>query len=289
MFASLLIGESAAMVKLRALVERVAQRNIAVLIHGPTGSGKELVARALHAGSGRAGALVSLNVCAIPDAMFEAMLFGHVRGAFTGAIADAPGFLAEGNGGTVFLDEIGGLSEPLQMKLLRAVETREFRSVGAKRDRCSDFRVIAAASEGPQHLLAEGRLRSDLLHRISAFSIAVPPLKERLDDIPLLVRHFLLHHSDGPYTVKCRDTEVLQLLRDYDWPGNVRELRNIMDCWITLSDSRELELSLLNEVLSLAHFPVHSDLGTSSEHRRRQNNYSLSSRAIQREWQRALE
>jgi DNA-binding NtrC family response regulator len=221
----------------RALVERVAPLRMPVLIQGPTGSGKELVARALHDLSGRRGRFVAVNVCAIADAMFEATLFGHVRGAFTGALGDAAGYLAEADGGTLFLDEISGLSLPMQAKLLRAIETREFRPVGARRDQRSDFRVVAATNEEMQLLVATGRFRADLAHRLDVVSIDVPPLAERLVDVPPLARHFAAAASASDVRLA---PDALERLQGHDWPGNVRELKNLVERAVALAAAESL-------------------------------------------------
>jgi DNA-binding NtrC family response regulator len=168
---ALLIGEAPAVRRLRRTVERIAPSRLPVLIEGPTGSGKELVAELLHQRSGRRGELVAFNVCAIGETMFEDALFGHVRGAYTGASGDAPGFLREAHGGTVFLDEIGGLPPLLQPKLLRALETGVFRPIGSARDSTSDFRLVSATNDGIESLVAAGRVRADIAHRLSGFVV----------------------------------------------------------------------------------------------------------------------
>lgn len=228
---SAMIGSSDAMRRLRATIEVVAPTRLPVLIQGPTGSGKELVASAIHSSSGRTGAFVALNVCAISDSMFEDALFGHVRGAFTGAHSDADGFLKEAHRGTLFLDEIGGLAMPQQAKLLRAIETGVFRQVGAKRDTSSEFRVVAATNEGLHDLVAAGRFRADLAHRIAAIAVDVPSLAERLDDLRELTVHFL---EAGGYAAAISD-ETLNEMRRHLWPGNVRELKHFVECSAAMS------------------------------------------------------
>ncbi len=232
-----MVGSSSAMQSLRDLIERAAPLDLPVLIQGPTGSGKELVARALHEGSGRRGRFVAINVCAIPEAMFEATLFGHVRGAFTGATTDARGYLEEADHGTIFLDEISGLPLPLQAKLLRVIETREFRPIGARADRTSDFRLLAATNEPVEALVAEGRFRVDLAHRLMGMVINVPPLHERLSDVPALVRHFINNVVPEGCTVDVRDG-ALGVLYQHEWPGNVRELRMVVERALALSNQK---------------------------------------------------
>lgn len=187
-------------------------------------------------GSRRTGHFVSFNVCAIPETMLETSLFGHVRGAYTGATRDAPGYLVEADQGTAFFDEISGLPLVAQSKLLRAIELREFRPVGATRDRRSAFRVVAATNEDLDELIDVGRFRADLLHRLRGIAISIPPLASRREDIPELVRYFLANESRGdtPMTITER---ALSLLQDHHWPGNVRELRQVMGRIAALTDA----------------------------------------------------
>jgi DNA-binding NtrC family response regulator len=243
-----IIGDTPAVRELRAVITQIAPFKLPVLVQGPTGSGKELVAQALHAASARAGAFVAFNVCAISESMFEDALFGHVQGAFTGATGDTSGYLTEADGGTLFLDEISGLPLPAQAKLLRAIETREFRPVGARTDRRSDFRVIAATNEDLRTLAGQGRFRSDLLFRLSGIIIQVPPLAERLDDVPALAHHFAreVTPNGGPVEVS---SAALRDLQSYDWPGNVRELRQVIECAIALAGSAVLGRGELSAAL----------------------------------------
>jgi DNA-binding NtrC family response regulator len=236
---SLLIGDSLPMRQLRSLVSRIAGSSLPVLIQGETGSGKELVAHALHQQSGRAGGLVALNVCALPDTMFEASMFGHVRGAFTGALHDSAGYMTEAHRGSLFLDEVSGLSQGNQLKLLRALETREFRPVGGRADQRSDFRLIAASNEELSRLVEHGRFRRDLVHRLGGIRVTVPPLRERLEDVPMLATHFALRAQHG---VGARAMDVviaggaMRALQAHTWPGNVRELRHVVEASLALAD-----------------------------------------------------
>jgi DNA-binding NtrC family response regulator len=184
------------------------------------------VAQAIHTLSARIGALVAVNVCAISDSMFEDAIFGHVRGAFTGAVQDAPGFLAEADRGTLFLDEISGLRLDAQAKLLRVLETRSFRPVGGRRDSRSDFRLVAATNEDLGALARAGRFREDLAYRLRGFVIRVPALAERREDIPLLAQHFLA--AERGRTVAF-DSAALAVLTRHEWQGNVRELRHVVE------------------------------------------------------------
>lgn len=235
---ALLLGDSAVMRRVREQVRRVAPIDLPVLIQGPTGAGKELVAQALHAASGRPGRFVPFNICAIPESLFEATLFGHVRGAYTGATRDAPGHLQEADAGTAFADEISGLALALQPKLLRAVETRVYRPVGDRVDRCSDFRWVSASNEPLGALIASHRVRRDLAERLSTFMIEVPPLAARREDIPLLVRHFLAHSSVNHARGRLEmNSAALGVLGAYEWPHNVRELRNVVERVCAFADT----------------------------------------------------
>ena len=225
--AELLIGETPGMQQLRTQIARVAPSSLPVMIQGPTGAGKELVAAALHQWSGRRGNLVAFNVCALSESMFEDALFGHVKGAFTGALRDAPGYLLEADRGTVFLDEIGGLALAAQAKLLRAVETRQFRPVGATYDRASDFRLVAASNERLEALVADGRFRADLAFRLRGVVIEVPALASRRADIPLLARHFL--EGTAPGVGLELGNDALGELLSHGWDGNVRELKQVVE------------------------------------------------------------
>jgi DNA-binding NtrC family response regulator len=222
--------------QLRALIARVATSTLPVLIQGETGSGKELVARALHQQSGRSGPLVALNVCAVPDSMFEASMFGHVKGAFTGALRDTAGYLTEAHRGTLFLDEVSGLSLANQVKLLRAIETKEFRPVGARADQRSEFRLVAASNEDMSQLVDRGRFRRDLAHRLGGIRVTVPSLRDRLEDVPLLAAHFAAHARGSRAEDTVIASSALRMLQAHEWPGNVRELRHVVEASIALSD-----------------------------------------------------
>lgn len=241
----MIVGDSQPIRGLRALIEAVAPTRLPVLIQGPTGSGKELVAAALHAGSQRRGNFVPFNVCAVSESMFEDALFGHVRGAFTGAVHDVPGFLREADGGTVFLDEVSGLPPALQAKLLRAMETGVFRPVGVRCDAQSDFRLVAASNERLECLVDDGRFRADFAHRVGAVTIDVPPLAYRLEDVPLLVRHFL--DSLGRTNIQT-GADAIDLLCTYHWPGNVRELRHVVE-WSAAFSNGQLNVDSIRSAI----------------------------------------
>jgi DNA-binding NtrC family response regulator len=225
-----MIGESAAMKRLRAEITAVAASEIPVLISGETGAGKELVAHQLHLQSGRRGAFVPVNACAPSDTMFEAAMFGHRRGAFTGAIADGPGYFIEADHGTLFLDEICSMASQSQAKLLRAIDTGHVRPIGGRADTVSTCRIVTASNRVLMDEVANGSFRSDLYYRIAACEIVVPPLRERREDIVPL----FLHHLDAldPTGRAPRDvsTAALDHLLHHPWPGNVRELRHA--AWI---------------------------------------------------------
>jgi DNA-binding NtrC family response regulator len=228
MIGTVLVGESPPVHALRDVIARVAPTRLPVLIEGATGTGKELVAALLHQHSTRAGSFVPFNVCAIGESMFEDALFGHVRGAYTGAATESLGFLREANGGTAFFDEISGLPLGLQAKLLRAIETGVFRPIGATRDARSDFRVVAATNERLAGLVERGSFRADLRHRLSGIVLAVPSLADRIDDIPHLARHFA-RQPGFHAAARAIDEPAMRLLMDLPWPGNIRELKQVVE------------------------------------------------------------
>jgi len=198
------------------------------MIQGETGTGKELAARAIHEASKRPGPLVAVNACAIADSMFEDALFGHVRGAFTGAFVDRQGYLGEANGGTIFLDEITGLPLSAQAKLLRALETCEYRRVGDRLDLRSDFRVVAASNQSLDELVAAKLFRADLAFRLRGIELWMPALRDRRPDIGQLARYFAGAPLSDRGVPLGLDPGVIDALESYDWPGNVRELRQVI-------------------------------------------------------------
>jgi len=242
----MMIGDSAPMQRLRMLVAAVAPTRIPVLIEGATGTGKELVAALLHRESKRDGAFVAFNVCALGESMFEDSLFGHVKGAYTGAGGETLGFLREANGGTAFFDEISGLPLPLQAKLLRAIETGVVRPIGSTRDARSDFRTIAATNERIDELVAHGGFRADLAHRLSGLVLLVPTLAERVDDIPALVEHFA--RASRPQQPPTITRVAMRVLQERSWPGNVRELKQVVESTIAFSRDA-IDVDALNMVL----------------------------------------
>ena len=234
-----LIGQSAVMQELRRKIVQLAPRDLAVLVRGESGVGKELVARALHAVSGRSGRLVAFNVAETPASMFADAMFGHVRGAFTGALNSTTGYLAEANRGTIFLDEIGSLHLDGQNALLRAIEEKEFRPVGGARNVHSDFRVVAATNENLGKMVLERRFRGDLLQRLTGFVLKIPPLSSRIEDIPELVQHILKHDTRWQGAAYLGD-HALGVLQRHPWSGNVRELQQVLGRAVLFSQSRRL-------------------------------------------------
>ena len=233
-----IVGRSRPMQELFHLLETVAAANSTILVTGETGTGKEVVARAIHHNSPRkAHRFVALNCSAIPEALLEAELFGHVRGAFTGAIGARQGRFEQAHKGTLFLDEVGTMSTALQMKLLRALQEREFERVGDNQTIKVDVRVIAATNSNLADMVQHGRFREDLFYRLNVIPIHLPPLRERRDDIPLLVRHFLDRFAAGSPAQVSQG--AMRLLMAFQWPGNVRQLENAIERAVTLSSGRK--------------------------------------------------
>jgi DNA-binding NtrC family response regulator len=233
-----LVGVSAEMHRVYKLIDRVAESEATVLIQGETGTGKELVAKAIHRRSGRAGGrFVPINCGALAESILESELFGHEKGAFTGADRAKKGLIEQADGGTLFLDEIEDMSPGLQVKLLRAIQEREVVPVGSDQTIRVDFRLVAASNENLRSLMDEGTFRSDLFYRLSVANLQLPPLQSRREDIPLLANHFLaLYGETGKHRVSEIDSEAMMLLQAYAWPGNVRELENIVQQAVLLTD-----------------------------------------------------
>jgi DNA-binding NtrC family response regulator len=230
-----LVGTSGAMGRLVQLLETVAATSSTILITGETGTGKEVAARAIHHNSPRrAGRFVALNCSAIPETLLEAEMFGHVRGAFTGATGSRQGRLEQAHKGTLFLDEVGTMSAALQMKLLRALQEREFERVGDSQTIKVDVRVIAATNNDLRKLVSDGQFREDLFYRLNVIPVQVPPLRDRREDIPLLVQHFL--QKLGAAVTVSQD--AMRRLMSYNWPGNVRQLENAIEHAVALSGGR---------------------------------------------------
>ncbi len=238
----LLLGDSPAIRDLVATLDRVAPRDMSVLVHGETGTGKELVVQHLHQRSPRAGhPLVVCDLGALPPGLVEAELFGHVRGAFTGADHDRPGAFLSAHGGTLCLDEVGEIPLDAQPRLLRALEAREVRPVGSERTRTFDVRIVAATHRDLAEGVHAGHFREDLYYRLAVVVVRVPPLRERAEDIPVLVRAFLSRAARGAQAVPTVDEATMQALRRYEWPGNVRQLRNVIERAVVLADDGRID------------------------------------------------
>ena len=235
-----LIGSSQGLRHVWNSIQMVARTDASVLIQGETGTGKELVARAIHEESLRKrGPYVTLNCAAMPAGLLESELFGHERGAFTGAVTQTTGRFQLAHGGTLFLDEIGDLPLELQPKLLRVLQEQEFERLGGARTIRVDVRIVAATNQDLQQMVQEQRFRADLFYRLNVFPIALPSLRERPEDIPLLVRHFVRKcASRMNKPASCVSEEAMDVLRRYDWPGNIRELQNVIERAVIISSGR---------------------------------------------------
>jgi transcriptional regulator with PAS, ATPase and Fis domain len=230
------------MKQLMTTVKRVAQSTIAVLIHGETGTGKEVIARAIHdSGPRRKQPLRCINCAAIPQTLIESVLFGHVQGAYTGADKNARGIFEQADGGTVLLDEIGELAASAQAALLRVLETKKVMRVGGDREIDVDVRVIAATHRDLDAMVEAGRFRQDLLYRLNTMIVRIPPLRERVDEIRPLAERFLKDSREGT-PVREIDPEALAALEAYSWPGNVRELRNAIERAVVLAEGKAIKL-----------------------------------------------
>jgi len=235
-----IIGTGRGMKRIFELVETIAGLTSTVLIQGETGTGKELIAKAIHFNSQRKDQkLVSINCGAIPENLLESELFGHVKGAFTGAVQTRIGRFEQANGGTIFLDEIGNMPLALQVKLLRVLQEREFERVGGNSTVKVDVRIVAATSSNLEQMVKDGTFREDLYYRLNVIPIDLPPLRERREDIPLLVQRFIEHFCEThKLDLKTISPHVLKVLMAYDWPGNVRQLENIVERMVALTANR---------------------------------------------------
>ncbi len=247
-----LLGTSEPIQQLRMLIARVAPTEATVLVLGESGTGKELVARLLHAGSARkAGPFVALNCAALPAELLESELFGHVRGAFTGAARDKEGVFAAAAGGTLFLDEVGDAPAAVQVKLLRVLQEQRFTPVGTTREAVADVRVVAATNKDLQQEVAAGRFREDLFYRLHVVPVTTPPLRERREDVPLLAKLFLARCGarNGIGTPRL-SAAALEVLLEHTWPGNVRELANVIEAAALLSRDGTLDAAQVRAVMS---------------------------------------
>ncbi|MCG7872618.1 MAG: sigma-54 dependent transcriptional regulator [Candidatus Thiodiazotropha lotti] len=238
---SSLVGNSAAMAELKQMIGAVAPNDITVLIQGESGSGKELVAGAIHAHSHRKKHnYVAVDCCTLQENLFESELFGHEKGAFTGADKQKKGLIEGAEGGTLFLDEIGEINSSGQAKLLRVLETGQYRRLGSTKDLTANVRIVAATNRDLETMSAEGNFRSDLFFRLNAFNIIIPPLRDRRDDIPELAAHFVSNHNFSTRVIKNLSSSAIRSLVSYDWPGNIRELKNVIERAIILSGDRQI-------------------------------------------------
>ncbi len=249
----LMVGESKALHQVEDMIRAVAPTDVSVLIQGESGTGKELVASELHKHSQRSKRnFVALDCCTLQEKLFESELFGHERGAFTGADKQKKGLIESAEGGTLFLDEIGEIEPSIQAKLLRILETGQFRRLGGIKDLHADVRIVAATNRDLEQMSVEGTFRNDLYYRLSTFIITLPPLRKRLEDVPALAQHFIAHHSFSRRIDKQFDKNALQEFMRYDWPGNIRELRNVVERAIILSgDNRNIRPEHLSFCSSL--------------------------------------
>ncbi|MCH7523898.1 MAG: sigma-54-dependent Fis family transcriptional regulator [Bacteroidetes bacterium] len=238
-----MIGESKALLKIKDMIDKVAPTDARVLITGANGTGKELVAHWLHQKSPRAkGPMIEVNCAAIPSELIESELFGHLKGAFTGANKDRAGKFEAANGGTIFLDEIGDMSLPAQAKVLRALQENKIQRVGSDKDIKVDVRIIAATNKNLKKEIENGKFREDLYHRLAVILIDVPTLNKRREDIPILINYFLNKiTSDQGTTKKTFSNKAIKLLQEYDWTGNIRELRNVIERLIILGSDEVSE------------------------------------------------
>ncbi len=240
-----LIGASPKMQQIYEIIARISGKDSTVLIQGESGTGKEVVAKVIQKNSSRKDKpFVSLNCSAIVEGILESELFGHVRGAFTGAVKDRVGLFESANKGTIFLDEISEMPQQLQVKLLRAIQEKQIRPVGASRELSVDVRIIAATNRDAGELLNEGRMRKDLFYRLNVISIKMPPLNERKEDIPLLVNYFIskFGRTDNKRDAARISPEAMYALLDHHWPGNVRELENVIERAFALGQGETIEL-----------------------------------------------
>jgi two-component system response regulator PilR (NtrC family) len=264
-----IIGRSDAMLAVFKMIETIARTNSTVLITGESGTGKDLVARAVHYNSlRRQHPFVALNCGALPETLLESELFGHMRGAFTGADANKKGLIEVAEHGTIFLDEIGEMSATMQVKLLRVLQDRRFRRLGGTEEVQADIRVIAATNQDLQKMVAENRFREDLYYRINVIHLHLPPLRERREDVPLIAEHFLAKYSEGiEKPVRSISHEALEALTAYDWPGNVRELENAIERAVALEPTLVvLPESLPAQVRARSSKRVGGSDGQSSQH-----------------------
>jgi len=245
------LGESQKMKEVEILINKVAKTNSTVMILGETGTGKELVAQEIHARSSRSHyPMITVNCAAIPSELLESELFGHEKGAFTGAVRERKGSFELAHGGTIFLDEIGDMSLDLQIKLLRVLQEKEIKPVGSERNILVDVRIIAATNKDLKEAIKRGEFREELYYRLNVVPIFLPPLRERKEDIPLLANYFLKkYNQEVKKTIQGISDEAMILLLNYSWPGNVRELENIVERAVILEEGNMIGPQSFNQLL----------------------------------------
>ncbi len=255
-----MIGQSPVIQELFKTLEKIADTDSTVLIAGESGTGKELIARALHNLSSRQKLpFIAINCSALPEPLLESEIFGHKRGSFTGAFADKKGLFEEAEGGSTFLDEIGSMPMTLQSKLLRFLQEKELRRVGDNTTRKVNVRVIAATNEKLEEKIRLGSFREDLFYRLSVIPLEIPPLRERLTDVPLLVQHFVKISADAMgIEMPKLEPEALRLMQSYSWPGNVRELQNAIERAVAMSNREWIKVEDLPERIRMQETPAHS-------------------------------
>ncbi len=248
-----MIGKSRTMQEIYSLIEKVSDTDSTVLVTGESGTGKEMAARAIHYQSGRRDqSFVSINCAALPESLLESELFGHMKGSFTGAVADKKGMFELAQKGTLFLDEVGEMSPWTQVKLLRALQDRKIRRVGGTTEISVDVRIIAATNQNLKKRIQEGKFREELFYRLNVISFDMPPLRKRVDDIPLLVSHFMQRYCEKMGKDPKRFTpEVIGILEAYPWPGNIRELENVIERIVAIEDRETITVGCLpQEIVS---------------------------------------
>ncbi|HEX9191055.1 MAG TPA: sigma-54 dependent transcriptional regulator [Candidatus Deferrimicrobiaceae bacterium] len=242
-----ILGEHAAIREIKRILPRVAKSDSTILLTGESGTGKEVIARNVHSMSGRSGApFLAVNCASLPDTLFESELFGHERGAFTGAVRREIGLFEAAQGGTIFLDEIAEVKLEIQAKLLRALQEKEIRRVGGKENIPIDVRIVAATNRDLEEFVREGRFRPDLFYRLNIVKVTLPPLRDRISDIPLLAEHFLARHGEKGFPpVREITKEAMRLLMRYSWPGNIRELSSVVERAVVLAEGGKIGLEEL--------------------------------------------
>ncbi len=280
-----LVGKNTAMLALYDQIRRVADLKTTVLIQGESGTGKELVARALHSCSSRSSRpFVAINCAALPESLLEGELFGHTKGAFTGALADKAGLFEQANGGTLFLDEVGEMPASLQVKLLRVLQEGEIRRIGAAASRKVDVRVVSATARDLHTEVAQGRFREDLYFRLHVFTLQIPPLRDRVDDIPQMTQHLIRSCASriGKEPVPRISAEALRRLTAYRWPGNVRELENVIERALVMCDATTISEQCLPPALG-ADYPGNGQQTTALQEERENLSIKQAERIMEAE------